>query len=244
MITSRHRIWPAIVLNVLVLWPRPSPAGPTLVTYCGQSYLGHGVLAGNLDCSGYGGPALVIERGTLDLRGFTITGGLYYGIHCLNSCWLRGPGTIQGSGWDGVRADAWLVADGVVIRNNGLNGINARNPSLASRLIVRGSQINGNGYNGIEADSAVLLRRSRITGNGAHGVDVGVQFCDTAGRALLFESVVAGNSQACPGGQVCADISVCGRRNRPPRLRRSSCGTSYRRGSGVPGQDWNVCQRD
>jgi hypothetical protein len=48
----------------------------------------------------------------------------------------------------------------------------------------------------------------------------------------------------CPDAQVCADISLCGYKNRAPVLRRSTCGTSYLRGSGVPGTDFNVCARD
>lgn len=244
MAVQFHRVWLLLVVGALLLASNLPAAATTQVTYCGQVYMGRGILTGNLDCTGYGGHALIIERGSLELNGFTLTGGDYYGVHCLTTCWIKGPGTIQGAGWDGVRADGWTVAYGVVIRDNGLNGINGRNNSNASRLIVRDSTITGNGFNGIEADSAVLVRRSTITNNGAYGIDVGVQFCDTAGRVLLQRSTVTGNGGACPDGMVCADVSSCGRRNHPPRLRRTTCGTSYQRESGIPGLDWDVCQQD
>jgi hypothetical protein len=71
-----------------------------------------------------------------------------------------------------------------------------------------------------------------------------VQFCDTAGRVLLYRSTVNLNGGACPPDLVCADVTSCGQNDRAPRLRRATCGTSYQRDSGVPGDDWDVCQQD
>ncbi len=57
-------------------------AEPIAITSCGQSFKGEAFLAGDLDCSGFSGSAVVIQKGSLDLRGFTITGGQVHGVVC------------------------------------------------------------------------------------------------------------------------------------------------------------------
>jgi len=60
-------------LLAVSLLPGPASAD-TAVSTCGQEFRGHGYLTGDLTCSddGYG---VEIEAGSLDLRGFTISGG-------------------------------------------------------------------------------------------------------------------------------------------------------------------------
>jgi len=59
----------------------------------------------------------------------------------------------------------------------------------------------------------------------------------------LKATAVGGNGilAACSGSIVCGDLLSC----RPPRLKRdASCGTSHVTGTGVPGDDWDVCALD
>jgi hypothetical protein len=221
----------------------PAGAAITQVFYCGQTFRGRGVLVSDLDCVGFGGTGVTIERGRLELNGFSITGAAQFGVHCLTTCLITGPGSISGNGLDGIRTEGWVALRGVTVSNNALDGVNARNFSSASRVTASDSTIINNGFNGVESDSSVILRRSLVSGNLEHGVDVGAQNCDTTGRLLLFRSTVTGNANSCSVSPVCADPSSCGRNDRPPVLRRlSSCGTSYVRGSG--GATWNVCSQD
>ena len=54
----------------------PATSAQTAVTSCGQSVNGAAFLTGDLDCSGFNGHAVSFMNGKLDMRGFTITGGL------------------------------------------------------------------------------------------------------------------------------------------------------------------------
>jgi hypothetical protein len=220
-------------------------AAATSVFYCGQTFRGRGELVTNLDCTGFGGSAVTIERGRLNLNGFSITNAGQYGVHCLNSCQIVGPGLIQAHGLDGVRTEGWVGVRNVMISGNTLDGVNARNFSSASRVVASDAVITNNGFNGIESDSAAMLRRTTVTGNLEHGVDVGIFDCSTAGRLLLFRSTVTANAAGCSASPVCADLTSCGNNDRAPRLRSESvCQTSYVRGSGDPGQSWDVCSQD
>ena len=223
----------------------PAWSAATLVTYCGQSIRGRGVLLGNLDCTGFIGHAVIIERGKLELKGFTIRGAAFYGVHCEAACQINGPGTITENGLDGVHAEHWAIVRDARVTNNGLSGVIARNINGGSRLVIKNATISGNGFNGIEADNLAVVRNSNIFANAQNGVDVGVQHCDTGGRTILVRSTVATNGTSCVGSITCADVSACGRNNAKPRLRNeSACGTSYVRGSGFPGSTWGVCSQD
>jgi hypothetical protein len=219
-------------------------AATTLISYCGQSFRGRGVLTGNLDCTGFGASAVTIEGGRLRMNGFTITGGDVYTVHCTGPCQIDGPGTIQGATWDGIRADTWLIANELNVRNNGLNGILVVSEKDAGRLILRDVSVTGNGLSGVQVDAAAFIRRTTISGNAEHGIDIGVQNCASVGRLQTFRTTISGNGVGCPDSQVCADISLCGHKNRAPMLRRSTCGSSYLRGSGIPGIDFGVCLQD
>ena len=234
-----------IAVAVATLGAARVQAVTTVVFYCGQSFQGHGVLAGDLDCTGFGGVGVTIVRGRLELNGFTIKNAAQYGIHCQTTCVIRGPGTITGNGLDGLRTEGWARVSDTRIINNVNDGINARNYSTASRVVVTDSIITGNGFSGIEADSSVILRRSIVSGNAENGIDVGVYACDTTGRLVLFGSAVTNNGGHCTVSDECADLSSCGRNSRAPKVKReSTCQTSHVRQSGSPGQTWGVCTLD
>ena len=172
--TTRHGRWLRLLACAVTLAAAPASAATTSVFYCGQSFRGRGILTTNLDCTGCGGPGVTIERGHLDLNGFHITGAGQFGIHCLSTCQIRGPGSISNNTLDGIRADGWVGLESVTISSNGADGVTARSISNASRVIVSRSSIVNNGFNGISSDNLVTLRRSTVTGNGEQGVDLGV----------------------------------------------------------------------
>jgi hypothetical protein len=245
MATQPGRSCLLAALAALVVIPIHASAATTVVTYCGQIFRGRGVLSGDLDCAGFGGSAVIIERGRLDLNGFTISNAGQSGIHCLTTCQIVGPGTITANGLDGIRTEGWVRLRDARVTNNTLDGINARNFSTASRVVASDSLISGNGFNGIESDSSVIVRRSTITASAENGIDVGAEACDTTGRLVLFRSTVSNSGGACAVSDVCADLSACGRNQRAPQVKRlSSCQTSHVRQSGSPGQSWGVCSQD
>lgn len=245
MITQLGRWYLLIAVAVATLSAARVQATSTVVFYCGQSFQGYGVLANDLDCAGFGGSGVTIERGRLELNGFTIKNAAQYGIHCRTTCVILGPGTITANGLDGLRTEGWVRVSDTQIINNTNDGINARNFSSASRVVVTDSTIAGNGFSGIEADSSVILRRSTVSGNAENGIDVGVHDCDTTGRLVLFRSTVINNAGNCTEADECADLSSCGRNSRAPKVKRlSTCHTSYVRQSGSPGQTWGVCSQD
>lgn len=245
MILRGYAALAAAALGLALGLPTPVWAAATPVTYCGQSIRGRGFLTADLDCTGFFGHAVIIERGRLDLKGFTIRGAEFYGVHCESSCRITGPGGIVDNGLDGVHAENWVIINGVLIASNGISGVFARNVNGGSRLVIRESTIMQNGFNGVEADNLANIRDSIISENGQYGVDVGVQFCNTGGRVILVRSTVAENGSACGGPSGCADLNSCGRNNARPRLRNASmCGTSHVRNSGIPGTSWGVCSED
>jgi hypothetical protein len=232
--------WIATLGLALPVWAAAVP-----ITYCGQIVRGRGYLTGNLDCSGFVGHAVILERGKLDLKGFTMRGAAFYGVHCQSSCQINGPGTIAENGLDGVHAENWAIVRDAVITRNGLSGVSAHNINGGTRLVIRNATITENGLNGIEADNLAVLRDSNISNNGQSGINVGVQFCDTGGRVILVRTTATGNGGSCDGSSVCADLDTCGRNNSEPRLRNESqCNTSHVRGSGIPGTTWGICSLD
>jgi hypothetical protein len=214
------------------------------ITYCGQTINGRGYLIGDLDCTGFNGHAVQITRGRLDLKGFTIHGANFCGVHCEGPCKIYGPGTITQNGLDGINVDDWVIVRGVRITDNLVTGIFARNVNAGSRVLIKDATISGNGFNGVETDKAAVIRFSSISNNGEHGLDLGVQNCESGGSAMLVNTSATGNGMHC-SSEVCADLTVCGRSNPVPRLRRgSTCGKSYVRGSGIPGVSWHICSGD
>ena len=93
------------VLPLLVVATIASAGSPVEVTTCGQEVRGKAFLSGDLDCTASTASIAVrILRGSLDLGGFTITGGPNQDIdivRCVRSCTIFGGGTLRG-GFFGV----------------------------------------------------------------------------------------------------------------------------------------------
>ncbi len=117
-----------------------SAEAATEVNTCGQVFSGDGFLSADLDCSGFAGSAVVIAKGTLDLKGFTISSGQVHGVVCQSKCTITGAGgSILGAAVDGIR-------------------------NAGRKLWVRDVTIEGSGENGIGApESWSEVRRSRVT---------------------------------------------------------------------------------
>jgi len=215
------------------------------VNTCGQSVSGRAVLTGDLDCTGFDGHAVIVEIGRLDLNGFTITGGNFYGVACFRSCKIVGPGTITGSQRNGVTVWGKATIRGVAITGNGQEGVEARS------VEIRDSTITGNG-GGIRADRSVKVRDSVITGNAGSGVVVGVldyighgMFeCRKARMSIGDSTTITGNGLGadCGVSWACADLVSC---PKAPRLRGAvTCDTSLVNGSALPGESWGICTLD
>ena len=195
------------------------------------------------------GPGAVTGTTAMGVNGFQtivrvkdvdLTNNAFFGIQCFKNCTIEG-GTISGNGV-AVRAGGNTKVAGVTITGNDL-GIDADNLSTAKAL-VSNSTISGNNI-GVRADVLAKLTDSTVSGNGRFGVIVGdQQQCERNSLAVVKRSAITGNgtNPGCGTTEACADVATCGV---APRLRvGASCDHSYVNGSGVPGDDWNVCSAD
>jgi Right handed beta helix region len=163
---------------------RPAAADLIPVTACGQVVSGPATLVGDLDCTGMAGPAVrLLQSASLDLNGFTLSGGDGDGVLCEDRCKVLSAldgGTISGFAGDGVR------------------GIVAAKPYVSvtvSRTAVRDNA--GYGVR-IEAapDGAVNIRKSEIRDNLAGGVS-------SVDRLTIAASTISGNQgDGAAGGHV------------------------------------------
>jgi Right handed beta helix region len=227
----------ALVLVSPVIGVQPLRAA-TEVTSCDQEYRGRAYLSGDLDCSGSVSKHVVFNgRGKLDLRGFTLTGG----VVCTN-CTIKGPGTITGSPDAGVRAVNKATIVNVTITANGGDGVEAHriNPANAS-VVVRDSIITDNMFYGIDTDRKATVRNSVISGHGLDGLHLE---CSGSGRATLRDATFGdnGHDPVCGVFVTCADIATCD--NSPRRIGTLTCESSYVLGSGVPGTTFGICSLD
>ncbi len=228
-------------------WSAPLPSVP--VTSCGQVVprKTNGYLTADLDCTGYTGGlfglAVELDKGsTLDLAGFTLTGGKH-GVGCVtpcprgggicsSSCKIRN-GTVQGADATGILADK-VTLENVIVRDHGDRGIDG------NRVTILGSTVTGNviGVVGVR----VLVRSSTISDNGRGGV-----VTTARGRARVYDSTLVDNdtSEVClpPTVIPCVDIDSA----RRPDVRRTVCQRSYRADARVGngcGNSWCVCSED
>jgi hypothetical protein len=197
------------------------------VTECGQEFAGVGYLVGDLNCATTTGPAVVITgKGSLDFRGFTIVGG-EAGIVCLQSCTVNGPGMLTSTTSVGIGAAGALALNNLTVANSGGDGI------VGYRQVrVDDSVLLGNSGSGVRSER-VVIRGSVVTGNGNFGAFGGLNR-----RVVLRDSQVVGNGLAddCTLGAPCADVAS----GRKPRLRNSTCDTSWDPSGGA----WDVCVND
>ena len=249
-----------LVVLSLVVASQSWAAQPTFpVTACGDAVPPNtrGVLSADLDCTGFaggiGGTAVSVGRNaTLDLGGFTITGGLF-GVGCFEVCPDNGTGacsdagshctilngTVTGATASGITGERVTVRN-VVATGNGENGVQGYRRARAID-----STLTNNGDDGIRAWS-VKVERCTVTGNGRHGAGGGKYSNGhyTQGVAIK-ESLVVNNAASLDCGTnaqpYCADVFS----GTKPRVRKSTCGTSGSPRS-VPGcgRDWCVCSND
>lgn len=186
---------------VLLGLPRVDTAQAAVeVNTCGQIVDGdEGFLTGDLDCTGQ--PVAVrVRNGTLDLRGFTITGSAVscFGFqHC--EIFSQPPGgTITGSAAHGVTCDWVLRVEDVIIRGNADLGVSCNGLTKVYR-----STIDLNGAGGIEA-ARLRIFDSTVSSNGGDGL-VGaehVQRCtvqDNAGMGVWSRGFIKVKSSTVSG---------------------------------------------
>jgi hypothetical protein len=195
-----------LALVALIAGAAVGRAGQKEVT-CGDTFVGRGNLMG--DCTGN----LTVQKGTLKLNGFTITGTGVNAVTCLNRCKIIGPGRIIGGGSDrgifgqdrvtlvdvevsghtslGVRSECCggMKLTRANIHDNGGTGIQS------SKIKGRDSEIKNNGLHGIVSTyRGVRLKRCQIWNNGGSGL---VTSTDTpeASRAKLVQTSILDNQE-------------------------------------------------
>jgi hypothetical protein len=243
-----------IAVGFAVALPVVVARADTAVTSCGQSYSGAGYLTGDLACAGYAG-VTIVGRGSLDLRGFTLSGA-DYAILCGSKCKVFGGGTVTAAWKDGIASLGTLEVADVTVTSNGIVGLFAERKIKATDLVLADngkgglqvfgklkltdSVVSGNGY-GANANGLMQVRGSTISGNSRGGLLY-------ASRLSLRDSSVTGNvlDPDCGVGQACADLmALSPEETKPPRLKNSVCDTSYvGYGGELPGLTLGVCALD
>lgn len=238
----------AALLVLTAAVPRAHGASVAVDT-CGQRFSGYGYLVGDLDCSGYPSYSVELDGGTLSLSGFRIVGGKY-GVLCHRSCTVVN-GTIEGAREDGIVAFKNVKAVNLTVRDNGFAGVKAGAAALVER-----STLVGNARCGVQGLKRAKLKNVVSRGNfcGANGnISVTVidsQIFDNARAGVWSDRIAATRSiirdndtgDDCGSTPPCADLRSSFE-GRPPRLKESTCATSYR-GSDVSGETWGVCSLD
>lgn len=168
------------------------------VTSCGQQVGGGAFLAGDLDCSAATGPAITLTGGTLDLRGFTLTGGSGAGVQCLSACRVVSDppgGTITGSAGPAVSAylggtdSAKVSVEDILLLANQTPGSGAAVDGGPVRL--RRVTIDGSGASGVLARYPPRMRLDEVTisGSGTWGVILGSAAGSAVKRSLRATNV-------------------------------------------------------
>jgi hypothetical protein len=189
------------------------------VTSCGQVVTGKAFLSADLDCTGYtdevvvpefvgkgtpatvpGAAVIVSRKGTLDLGGHTIVGGIF-GVYCAKSCTISGGGgTITGATVHGVVANKNLTISDTTVSDNEQTALYAQGVLKVSGCLVSGSEY------GTWFPRKAKLVDTTVTGNEEYGV--------AADAITLIDATVTGSG---------IDDLVA---ERKPKLKRSTCGTS------------------
>ena len=224
---------PVLALFALVLLAGPAVAAPpdVAVTTCGQVVPPRtlGYLTGDLDCTGYqdsetDSAVTLNNRATLDLRGFTLTGG-DFGVGCFQKCRdgvtncvsphcrIIGGGAIANSVKQAVSGGRRIVVEGTTISGSPIGFHNF------TKVTLVGVTITSLSTRVCHAVDRVELKDSTVTGN-AEGI--------TAAKHIrLVGSTVTGNGPF--------DLSSP---HRPKVKKGSTCGISA---GGPFGGSWHVC---
>jgi hypothetical protein len=118
-----HLSRPLALTTLLILLGALAAEANTVVRTCGQTVRGPAVLRANLDCSEFGGDAVIVYGGPLSLGGFAVTGHPAHSvISCrgtkrsvpggasVGPCTIQGPGTVVG-GMRGIHSGQLKVTD-------------------------------------------------------------------------------------------------------------------------------------
>jgi hypothetical protein len=196
------------------------------------------VLPADLDCTGIPSSLHLAKGDRLHLNGYTLKG---VAVLAFGNVRIFGPGTITGVDGDGIRhSKGQLTVREVTVTGNTGHGVD----SMSGKVKLEGATITDNGIDGVAAFVSVNAMESTVTRNGRFGISTrpdwsvpGGAPCAETNKASfrLNFTTVTGNGTAadCGSTLACADVAVC---VRPPALRSSTCGTSYRLESGIPGE--------
>ena len=209
-------VWRRVSLIALgILTTSAVPAfGATPVSSCGQTVSGSGFLTGDLDCSATSDPAVIIDGGALDLKGFTITGSDTSGtpVLCTRSCSIvsEPPGgqVTNGAGYgifgspSGGKANVKIrnivvtgnligvtTTDGKIdVRDSSISNNSGRGVATAGPgtgpVVAMNMVFDSNGGQAITGNERVKVRESIITGNGS-GV--------LGDKVMVSSSTISGN---------------------------------------------------
>jgi hypothetical protein len=197
-----------VVLLVGVVMARAQ----TPIGGCGLTFT-DGVLVNDVDCSGNPYGLTILHGGSLDLAGFTITGGDGSAVTCEQDCSVTGPGTITEAGYNGIASlDGRVTANGVTFTLN-------HGAALAGKHVFAQSctfEFNGQGIHGRRRTSATtcqfLHNRTGIGGIDFTRIDVtDSSFIEnefaiaSGGRVTLKGSTVVDSQNA---GVLCRNIKA------------------------------------
>lgn len=214
----------AFVLPI-VLASAQSARAATEVNTCGQAFSGAGFLSSDLDCSGFSGDAIVLNGGSLDLRGFTLTGGNASAIYCSRGCKVVSSsdgGQIVGAAYFGINGDAADLVPGTAairVENVSVSGNVLGQIKAIGNITVVDSTIADTAPNialdGIRVrvvNSTVSNSGLAIFSEGAKVIDSQIVDCASACIQNTFNSVLL--KRATISGAVIVGVSVLGDRVR------------------------------
>lgn len=248
----------ALVLSLAVLVPSVHAAPPLAqveVTTCGQVVPNKtvGYLSADLDCTGFtGGPANVHstdagaavylqKKSSLDLRGFTLTGGDRYAVLCdallcdRNRFCTKGPCEVFG----GTLVSSAQYSNGIVGWQPNVHDVTVSGFWIGlvsyKRLTLTSATVDDSQSAGVMG-RGLRIASSTITDS----VQFGVIANNTQGARLrITDSTVTGSGTApfCTALSPCADVASV----QEPRLVSTTCDTSF---SFDHGPNWGVCAND
>jgi hypothetical protein len=187
----------AVAVSIFVVRIDSAQAAWDPLSSCGQTITRAKVrLTADLDCSATGTTAVTLERATLDLAGFTLTGTTASAtttIRCVDSCKIVGPGTVVGGG-NAIAAyeiPGTVRVSDVTVRDALGNGV------VGAVVMVRDSTITGNGVTtggcGVFAGARTFkISGSTLSGNGCGAFNHGRK------NAVVRDSTIVDNVPAAP----------------------------------------------
>jgi hypothetical protein len=180
-----------------------------------------------------GSTGVNVEGRRITLRDSVVTDNGFNGLLALFGDVVASGSTVSRNGRSGILGNHVSVRDSVISDNagDGAEGIVTR---LASSVLT------GNALAGASAIDGLLTAMGvTAQGNGNAGLYSDGPFTGTCGLRLIDSSVTNNdNDPGCGITMACADLVSC----RAPSVRGdSTCETSYQLGSGIPGDNWDVC---